>query len=88
MVRVAAAFATLHPRLALLAEGRVDLRALHTPDAPPQRFTSAVVEALQRHGIPAAALVETDSRMSHPRTAKAAMRRSHTVNPASGMTIE
>lgn len=84
----AAAFATLHPRLALLAEGRVDLQALHTPDAPPRRFTSAVVEALQQHGIPAAALVETDSRMSHPRTAKAAMRRSHTVNPASGMTIE
>ncbi len=84
----AAAFATLHPRLALLAEGRVDLRDLHTPDAPPRRFTSAVVEALQEHGIPAAALVETDSRMSHPRTAKAAMRRSHAVNPASGMTIE
>ncbi|WP_327634411.1 hypothetical protein OHB24_31075 [Kribbella sp. NBC_00482] len=84
----AAAFATLHPRLALLAEGRVDLRALHVPDAPPRRFTSAVVEALQQHGIPAAALAETDSRMSHTRTAKAAMRRSHTTNPASGMTID
>ncbi|TCC04982.1 hypothetical protein [Kribbella soli] len=84
----AAAFATLHPRLALLAEGRVDLRALHTPDAPPRRFTSAVVEALQQHGIPAAALAETDSRMSHTRTAKASMRRSHTANPATGMTIE
>ncbi|WP_410792443.1 hypothetical protein [Kribbella sp. C-35] len=84
----AAAFATLHPRLALLAEGLVDLKALHEPDAPPRRFTSAVVEALQQHGIPAAALAETDSRMSHTRTAKAAMRRSHTANPASGMTID
>jgi hypothetical protein len=84
----AAAFATLHPRLALLAEGRVDLRALHTPEAPSRRFTSAVVEALQQHGIPAAALAETDSRMSHTRTAKAPMRRSHTANPATGMTIE
>ncbi|MGW6196512.1 hypothetical protein ACWF0M_10255 [Kribbella sp. NPDC055110] len=84
----AAAFATLHPRLALLAEGRIDLRALHTPDAPERRFTSAVVEALQQHGIPAAALAGTDSRMSHTRAAKASMRRSHTANPASGMTIE
>jgi hypothetical protein len=84
----AAAFATLHPRLALLAEGRVDLKALHTPDGPPRRFTSAVVEALQQHGIPAAALAETDSRISHTRTATASMRRSHTANPASGMTIE
>ncbi|TCC25496.1 hypothetical protein [Kribbella speibonae] len=84
----AAAFATLHPRLALLAEGRVDLRALHTPDAPERRFTSAVVEALQQHGIPAAALAETDSRMSRTRSTSAPMRRSHTANPATGMTID
>ncbi|MGW5189167.1 hypothetical protein ACWEOO_07935 [Kribbella sp. NPDC004138] len=83
----AAAFATLHPRLALLAEGRVDLRALHTPDSP-RRFTSAVVDALQQHGIPAAALAETDSRVSRTRVSNAPMRRSHTANPATGMTIE
>jgi hypothetical protein len=83
----AAAFATLHPRLALLAEGRVDLRALHTPDAP-RRFTTTVVEALHQHGIPAAALAETDSRTSRTRTSKPQLRRSHTTNPATGMTIE
>ena len=83
----AAAFATLHPRLALLAEGRVDLKALHQ-HGPPRRFTSAVVDALQQCGIPAAALAETDSRKSRSRAAGASMRRSHTTNPASGMTIE
>jgi hypothetical protein len=57
----AAAFATLHPRLALLAEGQVDLRALHASSNRTARFTGVVVAALQQRGIPAAALLETDS---------------------------
>ncbi|MGW6276940.1 hypothetical protein [Kribbella sp. NPDC055071] len=57
----AAAFATLHPRLALLAEGHEDLRALHAASNRTARFTGVVVAALQQRGIPAAALLETDS---------------------------
>ncbi|MGW7685962.1 hypothetical protein ACWGID_34775 [Kribbella sp. NPDC054772] len=86
----AKAFATLHPRLALLAEGRVDLRQLHTPDAPPRQFTSAVVEELQQHGIPAAVLAETDSQLRHAtnESTRAPVRRSHTANPSSGVTLQ
>ncbi|MFF0341131.1 hypothetical protein [Kribbella sp. NPDC004875] len=86
----AKAFATLHPRLALLAEGRVDLRDLYTPDAPPRQFTSAVVDALQQRGIPAAVLAETDSHLRHDTDEKtsAPARRGHTANPATGMTIQ
>ncbi|MEV5967274.1 hypothetical protein AB0L70_36230 [Kribbella sp. NPDC051952] len=62
----AAAFATLHPQLALLAEGRVDLRDLHASSNRPDRFTGAVVEALQNKGIPAAALIETASAQGSP----------------------
>src|SRR5262249_3859522 len=62
----AAAFATLHPRLALLAEGRVDLRLLHASPHRPARFTGAVVEALQNKGIPAAALADLDSTLTRP----------------------
>jgi hypothetical protein len=64
--RFAAAFATLHPRLALLAEGRVDLRELYDSGIQDGRFTGAVVEALQRQGIPAAALTEADSTLQRP----------------------
>jgi hypothetical protein len=56
----AAAFATLHPRLALLAEGRVDLRQLYESGAHNGRLSGAVVEALQQQGIPAAVLAELD----------------------------
>ncbi|MER7247725.1 hypothetical protein [Kribbella sp. NPDC000426] len=86
----AAAFATLHPRLALLAEGRVDLRELHASTSG--RFTGAVVDALQQNGIPASALVETDSRMRRTPTAHDTSgppaRRMHASNPGTGMTIE
>ncbi len=68
----AAVFATLHPRLALLAEGRVDLRAVHAAGTHPARFTTAVVEALHQQGIPASALVEPNSPLS---------RTSHTGTP-------
>ncbi|GAA2832145.1 hypothetical protein [Kribbella solani] len=87
----AAAFATLHPHLAVLAEGRVDLRALHAAGAGSRRFTGTVVDALQQHGIPASALAETDSRMGRSHTGedtpKTPARRGHTANPANGMTI-
>ncbi|TCO50019.1 hypothetical protein EV646_10290 [Kribbella antiqua] len=56
----AAAFATLHPRLSLLAEGRVDLRQLYLSGAHNGRLSGAVVEALQQQGIPAAVLAELD----------------------------
>jgi hypothetical protein len=86
----AEAFATLHPRLALLAEGRVDLRKLHASTSG--RFTGAVVDALQQTGIPASALVETDSRMRRTPTAhdtdSPTARRMHASNPGTGMTIE
>ncbi|GAA1574363.1 hypothetical protein GCM10009804_33910 [Kribbella hippodromi] len=87
----AAAFATLHPRLAVLAEGRVDLRALHAAGDGSRRFTGTVVDALQQHGIPASALAETDSRMGRSHTGedtpRTPARRGHTANPANGMTI-
>jgi hypothetical protein len=57
----AQAFATLHPQLALLAEGRVDLQQLYDSGVRNGRFTGAVVEALQQQGIPAAVLTQADS---------------------------
>jgi hypothetical protein len=56
----AAAFATLHPRLAQLSEGRVDLRELFNTSPPSTRFTGAVSEALQQNGVPASVLAELD----------------------------
>jgi hypothetical protein len=56
----AAAFATLHPRLALLAEGRVDLRELFNTSPRSARFTGAVTEALRNNGVPASVLTELD----------------------------
>ncbi|MDX6291942.1 MAG: hypothetical protein QOH50_1017 [Kribbellaceae bacterium] len=56
----AAAFATLHPRLAQLSEGRVDLRELFNTSPRSTRFTGAVSEALQQNGVPASVLSELD----------------------------
>ncbi|TCO50020.1 hypothetical protein EV646_10291 [Kribbella antiqua] len=61
----AKAFATLHPRLALLAEGRVDLQQLYDSGVRNGRFSGAVVEALQQQGIPAAVLTHADSTLKH-----------------------
>ncbi|MEU8221699.1 hypothetical protein [Kribbella sp. NPDC048915] len=83
----AAAFATLHPRLALLAEGRVDLRALHSAQTS-QRFTSVVVDALQQQGIPAAALTAMDARTSGPRSSDTPAYRSRNSHQATGTAIE
>jgi hypothetical protein len=91
----AAAFATLHPRLAQLAEGRVDLRDLFNTTPRSARFTGAVTEALQSNGVPASVLSELD----HSLAARHAAARSghdgarqgagaHTTSPAgSGLSI-
>jgi hypothetical protein len=67
-----AAFATLHPRMAQLAEGRVDLQQLFNTSERTKHFSGAVSEALQQQGIPAAALAELD----HSLAARAAAGRS------------
>ncbi len=54
----AAAFATLNPRLALLSEGRVDLRELYNTAPRSDRFTLAVTDALRRARVPDAVLDE------------------------------
>ncbi|TDW22803.1 hypothetical protein EV650_1649 [Kribbella kalugense] len=85
-----AAFATLHPRLAQLAEGRVDLRELYASQSGP--FTGTVVDALQQHGIAASVLAETDSRIRRTRTEEETARvpphRTTMSNPGTGMTID
>ncbi|HEY3002309.1 MAG TPA: hypothetical protein VGJ44_08150, partial [Kribbellaceae bacterium] len=54
----AAAFATLNPRLALLSEGRVDLRELYNTAPRSDRFTLAVTDALRHARVPDAVLDE------------------------------
>ncbi|ADB32349.1 hypothetical protein Kfla_3288 [Kribbella flavida DSM 17836] len=63
-----AAFATLHPSLALLAEGQVDLRALYESEGTNGRFSGSVVRALEKAGIPASALTGLDHTRSTRRT--------------------
>jgi hypothetical protein len=53
-----AAFGTLHPNLALLAEGRVDLRALYHSPRGDETFTHSVSKALEQAGVPAAIVSE------------------------------
>jgi hypothetical protein len=49
----AAAFATLHPNLALMAEGKVDLRELYNTSSPDGSFSAKVASALEeKAGIP------------------------------------
>ncbi|QNE22516.1 hypothetical protein F1D05_37220 [Kribbella qitaiheensis] len=67
-----AAFATLHPRMAQLAEGRVDLQQLFNTTERTKHFSGAVSEALQQEGVPAAVLTELD----HSLAARAAAGRS------------
>jgi hypothetical protein len=65
-----AAFATLHPRMAQLAEGRVDLQRLFNTAERTKHFSGVVSEALQHEGVPAAVLTELD----HSLAARAAGR--------------
>ncbi|HEU4946233.1 MAG TPA: hypothetical protein VFT31_03670 [Kribbella sp.] len=71
-----AAFATLHPQLAVLAEGpegrtsppphapRVDLRQLYERGGHDGRFNGTVVKALEAKGIPASAMIQFDHALS------------------------
>jgi hypothetical protein len=56
----AAAFATLHPRMALMAEGRVDLRQLFNSTQQQGGFSSKVADALEQSGVPASILKGLD----------------------------
>jgi hypothetical protein len=89
----ARAFATLHPRLALLPEGLFDLRDLYDSGVPHERFTRVVVDALETRGIPASAMVELDSTLRRPaqQATGTAGDRQRTAAPGmsgAGMTIE
>ncbi|TCC37617.1 hypothetical protein [Kribbella speibonae] len=48
----ASAFATLHPNLALMAEGRVDLRELYNTSSPDGSFSAKVAAALEKTDVP------------------------------------
>ena len=48
----ASAFATLHPNLALMAEGRVDLRELYNTSGPDGSFSAKVAGELEAAGVP------------------------------------
>jgi hypothetical protein len=63
-----AAFATLHPSLAMLAQGKVDLRQLYDAKGMGERFSGAVVQALEQHGVPASALTGLEHSRSGPRS--------------------
>jgi hypothetical protein len=53
-----AAFGTLHPSLAMLAEGRVDLRSLYNSPRGDETFTRSVSKALEQAGVPPAIVAE------------------------------
>jgi hypothetical protein len=53
-----AAFGTLHPSLAMLAEGRVDLRSLYNSPRGDEPFTRSVSKALEQAGVPPAIVAE------------------------------
>jgi len=48
----ASAFATLHPQLALMAEGRVDLRELYNTSSPDGSFSAKVAGELEKANVP------------------------------------
>jgi hypothetical protein len=64
-----AAFGALHPSLAMLAEGKVDLRALYDAKGAGERFSGTVVQALEQKGVPASALTGLDHTRSAPHNA-------------------
>jgi hypothetical protein len=68
----AAAFATLHPRMALMAEGRVDLRQLFNSTQRQGNFSSKVADALEQSGVPASILKGLDYSMTARQMAPAA----------------
>jgi hypothetical protein len=85
----AAAFATLHPRMALMAEGRVDLRQLFNSTQQQGGFSSKVADALEQSGVPASILKGLDySTTARLLAAAAGQGAKHSVNgAAAGRTI-
>jgi hypothetical protein len=85
----AAAFATLHPRMALMAEGRVDLRQLFNSTQQQGGFSGKVADALEQSGVPARILkgldYSTTARQMSPAAGQGAK---HSVSgAAAGRTI-
>lgn len=58
------AFAGLHPNLALMAEGRVDLRELYNTSGPDGSFNAKVAAALEQTGVPRDVLKALDHTMA------------------------
>ncbi|WP_020384802.1 hypothetical protein [Kribbella catacumbae] len=56
----AEAFATLHPQIALMCEGRIDLRELYNTTARSESFNGKVAEELGRSGVPISMLKGLD----------------------------
>lgn len=56
----ASAFATLHPTMALMAEGRVDLRQLYNTSSQGGSFSPKVAKALEDSGVPTSVLKGLD----------------------------
>ncbi|HEY4569471.1 MAG TPA: hypothetical protein VIH10_08400 [Kribbella sp.] len=48
----ASAFATLHPQVALMCQGRVDLRELYNTSSPDGTFSAKVAAELEKKGVP------------------------------------
>lgn len=92
----ARAFATLHPQLALLSEGTVDLRDLYAKGNHNGRFSGTVVKALEDKGIPASTLTDLDhSRPGRQTTgaqagdgAKQPIGRAATAKTGSGLAVQ
>ncbi|GAA2832118.1 hypothetical protein GCM10010522_57980 [Kribbella solani] len=77
----AAAFSSLHPHLAMMAEGKIDLRTLYNTSSPDGSFSAKVAAELERQGVPREILKQLDYT-----TAKATMPKApqHGARPSAG----
>ena len=75
------AFATLHPNLALLAENRVDLRALYNSPRGEESFTRSVSKELERTGVPASVIAQHAHSLPSPGAARHALPPDHHHQP-------
>ena len=84
----ASAFATLHPNLALMAEGRVDLRELYNTSSPDGSFSAKVAGELEKANVPRDVLKALDYTTA-ARTLPTASNQGARTSPggASGRTI-
>lgn len=84
----ASAFATLHPNLALMAEGRVDLRELYNTSSPEGPFSAKVATELEKSGVPRDVLKAFDYTTATRTMAPAPSQGARTSNGgAAGRTI-